>query len=47
VITDERVPMYFIVYSVTSAKAFEWDSVLKSYWIKSKDNLYIAQCSGV
>lgn len=36
----------FFIFSVTSAKAFEWDSILKSYWIKSKDNLYIAQCSG-
>lgn len=33
-------------YSVTSEKSFEWDSILKSYWIKSKDNLYIVQCSG-
>lgn len=39
--------MYCIVFSVTSGKSFEWDSILKSYWVKSKDNLYIMQCSGI
>jgi len=38
---------YLIICSVTIAKSFEWDSVLKSYWVKSEDNLYIAQCSGM
>lgn len=39
--------MYCIVFSVTYEKSFEWDSILKSYWVKSKDNLYITQCSGI
>ncbi|VVC32081.1 Dynein heavy chain, domain-2,Dynein heavy chain domain,Dynein heavy chain, domain-1,Dynein heavy chain, P- [Cinara cedri] len=37
----------FVVNNVTSANSFEWNSILKSYWIKSKDNLFIAQCSGL
>lgn len=39
--------MYCIVFSITYEKSFEWDSILKSYWVKSKDNLYITQCSGI
>lgn len=39
--------MYFIVFSVIYEKSFEWDTILKSYWVKSKDNLYITQCSGI
>lgn len=40
------VQINFVICSVTFKQSFEWDSILKSYWIKNKDNLYIGQCSG-
>ncbi|XP_046382890.1 dynein axonemal heavy chain 10 [Ischnura elegans] len=32
--------------SVADAQVFEWESQLRSYWVKSLDNLMVRQCSG-
>ncbi|XP_071441594.1 dynein axonemal heavy chain 10 [Hetaerina americana] len=32
--------------SISDAQEFEWESQLRSYWVKSLDNLMVQQCTG-
>ncbi|XP_060518939.1 LOW QUALITY PROTEIN: dynein axonemal heavy chain 10 [Cylas formicarius] len=36
----------FVRDSVADAREFEWESQLRFYWTNSKDNLWVAQCTG-